>query len=124
MEAVLTLPMNAIALDNDEMEYVDGGVSAKVHNTSIGFNIDYYLNSTEANKLAIGGSAYLGVAAAATSIIPGVGTAVAAAFSVLSITYGSVISWYNADGSGVIVTLHYAGTRKTPIYLGPTVEDR
>ncbi|MEG6572430.1 hypothetical protein V6C21_07935 [[Clostridium] cellulosi] len=25
MEAVLSLPINAIALDNEEMEYVDGG---------------------------------------------------------------------------------------------------
>ncbi|MEG6572431.1 hypothetical protein V6C21_07940 [[Clostridium] cellulosi] len=33
MEAVLSLPINAIALDNEEMEYVDGGYSiSKISN--------------------------------------------------------------------------------------------
>ncbi|CDZ24867.1 putative membrane protein [[Clostridium] cellulosi] len=30
MEAVLSLPINAIALDNEEMEYVDGGGTVKI----------------------------------------------------------------------------------------------
>lgn len=122
----LVMPQNCVSLDNEEMEYVDGGISAKLHYTSIGFNIDLFLNSTETNKLIVGGGSALGLAAAAANFIPVPGAAqiVSGVLTTAAVAYSGILGWYNADGSGVIITCRYIGNPNCYVPLNTTVEDR
>lgn len=83
--------MNAIALDNDEMEYVDGGI--KCQDWWWGYTL--YLNSSEANMVAGG----IGILSILADVIPN--PVVARCVDAVLKLIAGTIAIANASGRGV-----------------------
>lgn len=118
-EMTLRMPCNYVEIENEEMQYVEGGIDAvKTSWVWTGKRIDVYLNSTEANELAIGGSALYGLIASWTYAVP----IASAILWTMSIAWGAYIGTLNADGSGVILRFNYIG--RSIVLLSDYVIDR
>lgn len=114
----LQLPERFVGVNREEMEYVDGGIDSSTSWNWIGRVVTLSLDSSEANKLAIGGSGLLGVIGAWTCAVP----VASAVLWTLSIVWGSYIGWLNSDGSGVNIKIQYFGS--SSVVASNTIWDR
>jgi len=106
MEAVLSLPINAIALDNEEMEYVNGGANIQFTITKSVLNAAVGVGATAAATAALAAAGITGGVAAA--IVPGlagiIGACVANKFFPSSVTFN-----YPCNGSVYILLFAISG---------------
>jgi len=98
MEAVLSLPINAIALDNEEMEYVDGGYS--ISKISNGYLIR--LSSRECGDLSALIAGGTSVTTAIATVIPVAGPAIAAGLAAGFGLWGTYF-WICSNHNGMYI---------------------
>ena len=108
--AVLQMPRTFVVIENEEMEYLDGGGGVNKVETSF-LNVKAYMSTTLVNQIrgALGmGAAVCGIASIVTSFLGPKGAAAALVLKLAAYVMGlgaGYLTAMNAAGRGLIVEL-------------------